>query len=129
MIVDKYVRRLEIPVTYFGELHIIEGLKQLKDQYFSDDRVKGSFEFSLLLDHEVETGRDKLHDDAEVAFLIQKQTTSRTILRKYYFSPMMLVWLMRAIIPSSLFLYRLSCSTSFSAHICPSCLFLAWISR
>ena len=77
-------------MAYFGELHMVECFKKLEYQYFSDDGMKGSLEFSLLLYHEVKAGGDKLHDNTKIALLIQNQTTSRTILRKYYFSPMIL---------------------------------------
>ncbi len=101
-------------------LHIVEGLEQLKDDDFSEDRSERFFELPLLLDEEVEAGGHVVHDDAEVAFLYNPSVTPWTSLRKYSRILMILTCSMRAMMLSSLFLYLLSCSTSLSAHSRPS---------
>lgn len=70
MVIDEDIGRFEIPMAYFSELHVVECFKNLEDQYFSNGRVKGLFEFPLFFNHEVEAGRYKFHDDAKIALLI-----------------------------------------------------------
>ena len=85
MVVHQDIRRLEVSVANLGELHVVKRFEHLKYNEFSDFRMKRFFNFSLFLDHNVETGRDKLHNDTEITFLSICITTSLTNFKKYSF--------------------------------------------
>jgi hypothetical protein len=92
-------------MTDARELHVIEGFKELKNEYFSHGGWKGHLLFALLLDENVEAAGNVLHNDGEVAFLTDMIGTSLTNLRKYSRMLTILQCPILASMPNYLFLY------------------------